>query len=93
MNLEDTLYITKAKYLDTRATPIHTYFNKPIYLAPLESVEIVIDELDQAKGTGANFIFDWKIKPNSTEPFFEGVMISTYGTQGLSFTTQGRRIE
>jgi len=93
INTRDTIYITKAEYFDTNAVSQHTYFEKPIYLAPLETVEIVIDEFDKEGGTGANFVFDWKIKPNSTEPFFEGVMISTYGTQGLSFTTEGKRIE
>ncbi len=93
IGLKDTLYITKAEYFDTRAKPIHTYFDKPIYLAPLETVEIVIEEVDKTGSTGANFIFDWKIKPKSTEPFFEGIMISTYGKQGLSFTTEGKRIE
>ena len=93
IGLKDTIYITKAQYFDTHAEPIHTYFDKPIFIAPLETAEIVIDEVDQAGGTGANFIFDWKIKPNSTEPFFEGIMISTYKRQGLSFTTEGKRIE
>lgn len=92
INFKDTIYITKAEYFDTHANPIHTYFSKPVYIAPLETIEIVIDENDLKGGTGANFIFDWKIKPNSTEPFFEGVMISTY-SKGLSFTTQGKRIE
>ncbi len=93
INPKDTVYITKAAYYDTQGKPIRDYFEKPIYIAPLETVEIVIDEVDQEGGSGANFVFDWKIRPGSNEPYFEGVMISTYGTQGLSFTTQGRRIE
>lgn len=40
-------------------------------------------------GTGANFTFDWKIKQGSNKPFFEGIMTSTSGQQGLSFTTKG----
>ena len=93
ISLKDTVYVTKAEYFDTHANPIRTYFDKPIFVAPLETVEIVINEVDIEGGTGANFIFDWKIKPNTLEPFFEGIMISTYGQQGLSFTTQGKRIE
>lgn len=93
MGLKDTLYITKAECFDQHAKPMHTYFDKPIYLAPLETVEIVIEDVDHPGGPVANFIFDWKIKPKSTEPFFEGIMISTYGRQGLSFTTEGKRIE
>jgi hypothetical protein len=89
----DSIYILKAEYFNTKGESIRTYFNKPIYLAPMETVEIVIDEMDKSGGTGANFIFDWKIKPGTPDPLFEGVMISTYGQQGLSFTTQGKRIE
>lgn len=92
-NLNDTIYINRADYFDTKGKPIRTYFDKPIYIQPMETVEIVIDEKDQEGGTGANFLFQWSIKPSSHEPYFEGVMISTSGQQGLSFTTQGQRVE
>ena len=92
-NLTDTIYITKAEYFDTKGNPIRTYFDQPIYIKPMETVEIVIDEKDQSGGTGANFLFQWLIKPDSHEPYFEGVMISTSGQQGLSCTTQGRRVQ
>ncbi len=93
INKRDTIYLDSASYYNTRGELIRSYFNKPIFIAPLETVEIVIDERDKEGGSGANFIFDWKIKPNSHEPFFECAMISTYGQQGLSFTTTGIRIE
>jgi hypothetical protein len=91
--LTDTLYIEKAEYFDTAGKSIRTYFDQPIFIAPMETVEIVIDEIDQDGGTGANFLFSWRIKPESNEPLFECVMISTSGQQGLSFTTQGKRIK
>ncbi|MCB0705817.1 MAG: DUF3124 domain-containing protein [Saprospiraceae bacterium] len=91
-NRSDTIYITKAEYFDTGGKLIRTYFDKPIFIAPLETVEIVIDEIDQEGGTGANFLFDWMIDPSLSEPLFEAVMISTSGQQGLSFSTQGKRI-
>ncbi|MBN1407620.1 MAG: DUF3124 domain-containing protein [Calditrichaceae bacterium] len=91
-NKTDTIFIEKAEYFDTKGNLIRTYFNKPIYLIPMETVEIVIDQDDNEGGTGANFIFDWKIKPDTNEPLFEAVMISTYGQQGLSFTTTGIRL-
>ena len=90
---KDTLYITRADYFGTDGNLIRTYFDEPIFIAPMETVEIVIDQIDQEGGTGANFIFDWRILPGSNQPLFEAVMISTYGQQGLSFTTRGRRIE
>lgn len=92
-NLRDTIYINKAEYFDTKGNAIRTYFDFPIYIKPMETVEIVIDEKDRSGGTGANFLFHWAMEPTSHEPYFEGVMISTSGQQGLSFTTQGKRIE
>lgn len=88
----DTVYLLKAEYFDTHGTSVRTYFDHPIYTAPLETTEIIIDELDVEGGTGSNFIFEWKTPPNCPEPLFEGVMNSTVGQQGLSFTTQSKRI-
>lgn len=90
-NLTDTLYIRKTEYFDTKGNPIRTYFDKPIFIAPMETVEIVIDELDKDGGTGANFLFHWTTKPLSSPPLFEAVMISTFG-QGISFSTRGEEI-
>ena len=92
VNRYDTIYIDNAEYFNTRGHAIRKYFIKTLYLAPMETVEIVIDENDKEGGTGANFHFDWRIKPSSNEPLFEAVMISSFG-QGLSFTTQGKRIK
>ncbi|MFT5884738.1 MAG: hypothetical protein ACI9IP_001195 [Arcticibacterium sp.] len=89
----DTVYILKADYYDTHGKPVRKYFNNPIFLAPLETTEIIIDEIDISGGTGSNFIFEWKAPANCPEPLFEGVMSSTRGQQGLSFTTQGKRIK
>ena len=89
----DTIYILKAEYFDTHGTSFRSYFNHPIYLAPLETTEIIIDEMDIEGGTGSNFIFEWNAPKDCPEPLFEGVMNSTVGQQGLSFTTQSRRIK
>jgi len=92
INLDDTIFIDKAEYFNTEGKSIRTYFDHPIYIAPLETVEIVVDETDIEGGTGANFVFEWSVKDSISEPLFEGVMISTSGQQGLSFTSKGVRI-
>jgi len=92
-NFNDTIYILKADYYHTKGHLVRNYIKQPIYLAPLETVEIIIDEADIEGGTGSNFIFDWNVPNNSPEPLFEGIMSSTMSQQGLSFTTQGKRIE
>ncbi|MEY8019360.1 DUF3124 domain-containing protein [Muriicola sp. E247] len=93
VSTKDTVYITKAQYLDTYSKTIQSYIENPIYVAPMETIKIVIHNSNQEEHKGSNFIFDWRTRTNSIEPFFEGVMISTYGAQGLSITTEGKRIE
>ncbi|MBT8187795.1 MAG: DUF3124 domain-containing protein [Croceitalea sp.] len=89
----DTIYLLKVAYYDTHGDLIRTYFDHPIYLKPLETTEIIIDEHDTTGGTGSNFIIEWKIPKNCPEPLFEGIMNSTMGQQGLSFTTNAKRLQ
>ncbi|GAA4238482.1 DUF3124 domain-containing protein [Postechiella marina] len=89
----DTIYVLRADYYDTHGKSIRKYFDKPVFLAPMETAEIIIDEIDISGGTGSNFIFEWKTPLNCSEPLFEGVMNSTMGQQGLSFTTHAKRIK
>ena len=93
INKLDTIFINKAEYFDTHGNAIRTYFDFPIFLKPMETVEIIINEIDGEGGTGGNFVFDWLIKEKSLNPYFEGIMISTSGQQGLSFTTQGKEMQ
>lgn len=92
-NLTDSLFVDKAVYYDTHGKSIRTYFDQTIFIKPMETVQIIIDGIDSEGGTGANFVFDWKKKPAVIEPIFEAVMINTYGQQGISFMTQGKRIK
>jgi len=89
---KDTIYLLKADYHGTDGKMIKQYIKKPVYLLPMETLDIVIKESDVSGGTGSNFIFDWKTPKGATEPIFEAVMSSTVGSQGLSFTTQAKRI-
>ncbi len=40
----DSVYILKADYFNTTGENIRQYIKKPIYLKPLETIEIVIDD-------------------------------------------------
>lgn len=89
----DTIFILKADYYNTEGSKIRTYFDYPIYILPMETLEIVIAQKDVEGGTGSNFIFDWKTPLNCPEPLFEGLMNSMQGNQGVSFTTHAKRIK
>lgn len=85
----DTIYIKKADYYNTKGDLIRHYIKQTIFVKPMQTIEIVIDEKDKEGGTGANFMFEWQVDHQTSQPYFEAVMISTSGQQGLSFTTKG----
>ena len=92
-NKKDTIYIQRAEYFGTNGKPIRTYFTQPVFIGPMETVEIIIDNDDRTGGSGANFLFEWSVKSDIHPPLFEAVMISTAGSLGISFVTQGKQID
>ncbi len=89
----DSLFLIKADYYNTNGKKIRSYTENPVYIKPLETIEIVINEKDYDGGSGAKFLFDWAKTKSIDKPLFEAVMVSSYGQQGLSFTTQGVHLE
>jgi hypothetical protein len=89
----ESIYSTATNYYNTEGKLVHTYFDFPIELKPLETIEIAIDQEDAHGGTGGNFVVDWKSPRENFEPICESVMISASGQQGISFTSRGIRIK
>tara|TARA_R110002153_G_scaffold39181_2_gene112981 strand:- start:8298 stop:8819 length:522 start_codon:yes stop_codon:yes gene_type:complete len=93
INKQGRVFIQNIEYFNTHGVRIKSYIAQSIYIEPMETLEIVINQLDTEGGTGANFVFDWSIKPGTNDPLFEGVMVSNSGNQGFAFVTHGRKIE
>lgn len=85
----DTLHLLSADYYNTSGDKVREYIKTPIYVLPMETIEIVISDSDNEGGSGANFNFNWVIKDEASYPIFQAVMISTEGQQGISFVTSG----
>jgi len=92
VSITDSIYILNADYYNTEGDKIRQYIENPVFLKPMETIEIVIKEEDKDGGSGANFIFDWAVMNQGNPPLFEAVMISTSGQQGLSYITRGVQI-
>ena len=92
VSMTDSVYILQADYYNTVGTNVRRYLKDQVFLKPLETVEIIIEDRDMEGGSGANFIFDWAMKNDKNPPLFEAVMISPYEQQGLAFSTRGVRI-
>jgi hypothetical protein len=89
---DQRLYLLQADYYNTEGLIVRKYLDHPIYVNPLETIEIVIAESDTQGGSGAKFIFDWAVEHKENLPLIEAVMISTYGQQGLSFSTRAVQV-
>lgn len=92
VSMTDSVYILQADYYNTVGKNVRRYLENPIFLKPLETVEIIIEDRDMEGGSGANFIFEWAMENDKNSPLFEAVMISPYEQQGLAFSTRGVRI-
>lgn len=88
-SLRHNIYISSVDYYNSSGKKAKSFLANPIVLHAMQSVEYVIEEKDTSGGTGANFVITWGSDHPSVDPIFEGIMISTHGQQGISFSTQG----
>jgi hypothetical protein len=65
---------------------------EPSELAPLATVEFVIQRADATGGPGANVLIRWKGPSEIDEPLIEAVMVGQSGNAGISFTSLGRNV-
>ena len=90
---ENPIIITSVRYYDSDGNLVKDHLESPLRLAPLASIEFIVDQNDQTGGSGANFIVEWVAETEVFEPILEAVMVSTTSQQGISFLSKGRVIE
>lgn len=88
----EPLVLSRIDYFDTAGRVIQRYLAKPVAVRPYGSVQIVVAQSDIRGGLGANFVIDWEAPARIDEPAIEAVMVSSYGAQGYSFLSTGRRV-
>ncbi len=92
-DVDDPILIDSVRYYDSAGQLLENYLAERHTLAPLATVELVIDQLDTRGGSGANFIVEWGAEQAVSEPIIETIMVGITGTQGLSFSRNGQVIE
>jgi len=90
-NLSPTtpIVLEAVRYHDSTGRRLRDYVEQPGMLAPLASVEFVVDRIDRAGGPGASFLVEWAGPAEVDAPLVEAVMLGTVGTTGISFTSRG----
>lgn len=89
---ENPSYIESVKYYDTSGKLAKTYLDHTIKLAPLQTIEFLVERRDSSGGSGANFIVAWAGESQIDPPLIEAVMVGTAGTQGICFVRSGVNI-
>ena len=82
---DSEIVVTSVQYYNSAGKMIRTLLEKPLQLNALASTEFVVEKNDEAGGSGANFIVEWKAGQAVNVPVVEAVMIDTSNSQGISF--------
>ena len=90
-NVDDghPVYFSRVDYYNTEGERVKTLLEKPIRIAPLETLEFLVERRDSSGGSGANFLVKWMSDAEVDRPLIEAVMVGTAGTQGICFSRQG----
>lgn len=87
-----SIIIKSVRYYDTDGDLVREFVERPAELGPMATTGFVIGEEERRGGWGANFLVEWISEEPVYEPVIEAVMVSTRGTEGISFISQGRVI-
>lgn len=88
-----TVTLREVDYFDTSGHRVRRYLRAPQRLRPLETAEFFVETLDEAGGSGANFLVRWEGPPDAHALLTETVMIGHAGAGYLSFTSRGVELE
>lgn len=87
ISYKDTLFVTKIDYFNTKGALVREFIDNPILIAPMATVNYVIERDDDTGGNGANFIVDVTGRTDTIKPLIQAVMIGQHGNKGFAFAT------
>ena len=91
-DFDEAVYLKSVKYFDTSGKLVKTHLDRAIKLAPLQTIEFLVERQDSSGGSGANFLVEWWAERQVDKPVIEAVMVGTVGTQGICFGRTGIEI-
>lgn len=94
-SVKDTVFVFDVDYFNSQGKLIKEHIDEQsmLVLGPLESYDLVIEKLTFKGDTGANYLVKYGQKNGTENMLVQALMINTSGQQGLSFITNGIRIE
>jgi hypothetical protein len=89
VDIENPIYVEAVDYYDTDGKLAKSLVDRLIKLAPLQTIEFLIERRDTTGGSGANFLVHWGSMSEVNKPLIETVMVGTAGSQGICFSRTG----
>ncbi len=89
-DLENPIIVRSVRYYDTDGDLVREYIEQPVQLDPMATIGFVVEARDTRGGWGANFLVEWGAEIPVHEPVIEAIMVSSRGTEGVSFISLGR---
>lgn len=89
----DSLFISKINYFNTKGDLVRNYIDNAISIPPMGTLNYVIEKEDDTGGAGANFIVELSASHKNVKPLIQAVMIGQIGNKGFSFSTDGYSIK
>jgi hypothetical protein len=93
IDCDSEVYLNSIQYIDTNGKVIKEYIDRLIRLAPMATIEFLVERRDSSGGSGANFLVEWRSRDEIDGPHVESVMVGTAGTQGICFSRTGIEIK
>lgn len=79
------IYVARVDYFDTSGSLVKSHLDRVIALAPLQTIEFLVERRDGSGGSGANFLVTWGTNGQAAPPLVETVMVGALGSQGVCF--------
>ncbi len=89
IDLDQPVYLNSIEYYNTQGKLVKKYLEQKIKLAPLQTIEFLVEDRNSSGGSGANFLVEWMSESEVDKPLIETVMIGTSGSQAISFSRSG----
>ncbi|SUD91289.1 DUF3124 domain-containing protein [Psychrobacter phenylpyruvicus] len=92
-SLDNSLYVTKIDYYNTKGDFVRSYLTKSIELPPMGTLNYIVEKHDDTGGDGANFVVAIESEAKNISPLIESIMIGTFNNKAFSFTSDSLVIE
>ncbi len=92
-DIDVPMLVNEVNYYDTDGNQVRRYIDAPIVIAPLATIEFLVEQRDYEGGSGANFVVSWTSEKPVNDPLIEAVMVGSGENDTVSFVSTSVPIE